>query len=156
MSQRRAALEAVCRQHRIVILYSFGSRAREVLAWLDEAESVLAPGPSDVDIGAKPVRLPSTADERGWGPKEPESALDLNSAVALAHSLEDLFGVQRVDLVNLDSASPYLAAEIVHGERLYAEDEYAADNFDLYILRQEADLAPLEEERARLLLGTDT
>ncbi len=156
MNQRRAALEAICRQHRIAILYSFGSRAREVLAWLDETESVLAPSPSDVDIGAKPVRLPPKSEEWGWGPKEPENALNLNLEVALAHALEDFLGVKRVDLVNLDSASPYLAAEIIHGERLYAEDEYAADNYDLYILRQEADLAPLEEERARLLLGADT
>ncbi len=147
MNQRRAALEAVCRQHRIVILYSFGSRAREVLAWLDEADSVLAPGPSDVDIGAKPVRLLSTADERGWGPKEPESALDLNSAVALAHSLEDLFGVQRVGLVDLGSADPNLAYEVICGERLYAEDEYDADNYDLAIMGQKADLEYLEERR---------
>lgn len=56
MNQRRAALEAICKQHRIAILYSFGSRAREVLAWLDQTDSVLAPGPSDVDIGVRPVR----------------------------------------------------------------------------------------------------
>ena len=74
--------------------------------------------------------------------------------MALGHALEDLLGVDRVDIVNLDIANPFLAAEAVHGERLYAENEYAADNYDLYILRQEGDLAFLEEERARLLLGT--
>ena len=61
--------------------------------------------------------------------------------------------MERIDLVNLDNANPFLAAEVIHGERLYAESEYAADNYDLYILRQEGDLAYLEEERARLLLG---
>ena len=137
-NQKRAALEAICQQHGVAILYSFGSRARETLGWLDEPDSVLAPGPSDVDLGVKP--LPAT--EFNW-----------RTEVALGHALEDLLGVRRVDLVNLDNANPFLAAEIVHGERLYAENEYAADNYDLYILRQEGDLAFLEEERARLLLG---
>lgn len=137
-NQKRAALEAICQQHGVAILYSFGSRARETLAWLDDPEAVLAPGPSDVDLGVKP--LPAT--EFNW-----------RTEVALGHALEDLLGVRRVDLVNLDNANPFLAAEIVHGERLYAESEYAADNYDLYILRQEGDLAFLEEERARLLLG---
>ena len=86
----------------------------------------LPPGPSDVDLGAKPL----TSADLNW-----------KTEVALAQALEDLLGVNRVDLVNLDNASPFLAAEAVHGERLYAENQYAADNYDLYILRQEGDLA---------------
>lgn len=138
MNRRRAALEAICQEYGIAILYSFGSRAREALAWLDDPAATLAPGPSDVDIGVKPL---------------PAVKLNWREEVAIVQALEEFLGVQRVDLVNLDSANPYLAAEVVHGERLYAENEYAADNYDLYILRQEADLAPLEEETARLLLG---
>ena len=137
-NRKRAALKAICQQHGVAILYSFGSRARETLAWLDDAKAVLAPGPSDVDVGVKP--LPAT--DFSW-----------KTEVALGHALEDFLGVDRVDLVNLDSANPFLAAEAVHGERLFAESEYAADNYDLYILRQEGDLSFLEEERARLLLG---
>ena len=137
-NRKRSALEALCRQHGVAILYSFGSRARETLAWLDDPDAVLAPGPSDVDLGVKP--LPAT--EFSW-----------KTEVALAQALEDLLGVERIDLVNLDNAKPFLAAEVIHGERLYAESQYAADNYDLYILRQEGDLAYLEEERARLLLG---
>ena len=136
---KRAALEAICQQRGVAILYSFGSRARETLAWLDDPDAVLAPGPSDIDLGVKPL---------------PDSDFSWKTEVALGHALEDLLGVDRVDMVNLDSANPFLAAEVVHGERLYAESEYAADNYDLYILRQEGDLAFLEEERARLLLGT--
>ncbi len=138
MNRRRAALEAICREHSVAILYSFGSRAKEVLAWLNDPEAILAPGPSDVDLGVKP--LPAT--EFNW-----------KTEVALEQALQDLLGVERIDLVNLDNVNPFLAAEVVHGERLYAESEYAADNFDLYILRQEGDLAFLEDERARLLLG---
>ena len=156
MNRRRTALDAICRNCGVAILYGFGSRAREVLAWLDDAAAVLAPGPSDVDIGVKPVRLPPKSAEWSWREKEPDSTLNLKAEVALTQALEEFLGVQRVDLVNLDSANPYLAAEVIHGERLYAEDDYMADNYDLYILRQEADLAPLEEEMARLLLGIDT
>ncbi len=137
-NRKRSALEALCRQHGVAILYSFGSRARETLAWLDDPDAVLAAGPSDVDLGVKP--LPAT--EFSW-----------KTEVALEQALEDLLGVERIDLINLDNANPFLAAEVIHGERLYAESEYAADNYDLYILRQEGDLAYLEEERARLLLG---
>ena len=138
MNRRRVALGALCREHSVAILYSFGSRAKEVLAWLNHPEAILAPRPSDVDLGIKP--LPAT--EFNW-----------KTEVALEQALQDLLGVERIDLVNLDNVNPFLAAEVVHGERLYAESEYAADNFDLYILRQEGDLAFLEDERARLLLG---
>ena len=156
MNRRRAALKAICREHGIAILYSFGSRAKEVLAWLNDPAAVLDPGPSDVDIGVKTVRLPSTPSAESWLQPKQDATLDLNAEVALTHDLEDFLGVQRVSLVNLDSANPLLAAEIIHGERLYAEDEYATDNFDLYIMGQVADLAFLQEESARLLLGIAT
>jgi hypothetical protein len=156
MNRRRAALKAICREHGVAILYSFGSRAKEVLAWLDDPAAVLALGPPDVDIGVKTVRLPSTPSAGSWLQPKQDATLDLNAEAALTHDLEDFLGVQRVSLVNLDSANPFLAAEIIHGERLYAEDEYAADNFDLYIMGQVADLAFLEEESARLLLGIAT
>ena len=140
MTGRRQSLAALCAQFQIAILYSFGSRAKELLAWLGDPAAALVPGPSDVDIGAKP--LPGV--HLGW-----------EEEVALAQALEELFGVERVDLVNLDKANPYLAAEVIHGERLYAQDDYLADNYDLYILRREADLAFLEEEKAKILLGVD-
>ena len=58
-----------------------------------------------------------------------------------------------VDLVILSEADPFLAAEIIRGERLFALDEYEADEFDLYILRRAGALAPLERERMGLILG---
>lgn len=105
MNRRRTELETICRKHGVAILYSFGSRARETLAWLDDPEAALAPGPSDVDLGAKP-----------------RQDVDFNwkVQVALEQALEDLLRVARVDLVNLHEANPFLAAEVVHGERLYA------------------------------------
>ena len=58
-----------------------------------------------------------------------------------------------MDLVILPEADPFLAANVVRGERLYAENEYRADEYDLYVLRRAGDLAPLERERMALILG---
>lgn len=42
-NQKRAALEAICQQHGVATLYSFGSRAKETLAWLDDPKEVTEP-----------------------------------------------------------------------------------------------------------------
>ncbi len=138
MRQRKEALEQLCRRFQVVILYAFGSRAREVRDWLAGERSDLSPGPSDVDIGVKAA---------------PGIRLSVHDKVQLALALEDLFGVSRVDLVCLEDADPFLAANIIRGERLYADDEYLADEYDLYVLRRAGDLAPLERERMALILG---
>jgi predicted nucleotidyltransferase len=91
---------------------------------------------SDVDIGVLPGR-----------------DLPVGERVGLMQALEDLFGAARVDLVILPEADPFLAANVVRGERLYAENEYRADEYDLYVLRRAGDLAPLERERMALILG---
>jgi uncharacterized protein len=96
---------------------------------------------SDVDIGVRSRRGVT------WS---------ISDKVRLAQALEDLFACSRVDLVVLADADPFLAAEIIRGERLYAEDSYQADEYDLYVLRRAGDLAPLERERWALILGTDS
>lgn len=138
MIERRAKLEKICMDAGVAILYAFGSRAGEIRDWVDGRLDRLSPGLSDVDIGAR--KLPG----RTW------SVVD---KVRLALSLEDLFGCLRVDLVSLSDADPFLAAEIIRGERLFASDEYEADEYDLYVLRRAGDLAPLEAERQALVLG---
>ncbi|RME07209.1 MAG: hypothetical protein D6803_04495 [Anaerolineae bacterium] len=139
MSARNETLIQLCRQFAIDILYVFGSRAEEVKAWFDGGAN-LSPGPSDVDIGVKPA----------LGVK-----LSVEEKVRLAQALEDLLGVHRVDLVVLPEVDPFLAANVIRGERLYARDEYLADEYDLYILRRAGDLAPFERERLALILGEE-
>ena len=39
---------------------------------------------------------------------------------------------------------------------MYARDEHAADEYDLYVLRRAGDLIPLERERIALLLRSGT
>ena len=131
----RAALDALSHAFDLHILYAFGSRGREALAWLDGDGGGLPPSPSDLDIGVKPAQ-----------------PLSARRKVELAVALEDLFDVSRVDLVVLPEADPFLAVNVIRGERLFADDAYLADEYDLYVLRRAADLLPLERERQRLIL----
>ena len=131
MVERGVALKEICQKFNVAILYVFGSRADEVYGWLDGAIAELTPGPSDVDVGVKAM---------------PGVQWSFHDKVLLSIALEDLLGCSRVDVVALDTANPFLADEIVRGNRLYARDEYEADEYDLYVLRRAGDLAPLERE----------
>ena len=137
---RVRALEQLCDQFIVDIVYAFGSRADEVRDWLMGDRSALPPDAGDVDVGVK-IR-------RGVQPS-------VRDKVRLTLALEDLMDVNRVDLVCLDEADPFLAANIIRGERLYARDAYRADEYDLYVLRRAGDLAPLERERIALILGEE-
>lgn len=137
IESRREGLARLCQRFHVATLYAFGSRADEVAAWMEGEQRTFEHGSSDVDIGVRPV---------------PGRTLSVEEKVRLAIGLEDLFGVGRVDLVYLPEADPFLAANVVRGERLYARDEYEADEYDLYVLRRAGDLAPLERERMALIL----
>lgn len=131
------SLAALCRQYEIDILYVFGSRAKETKQMVDENWSAMPQSISDVDIGIKPSK---------------KVKLSIRQKVKLAQDLEELFGVPRIDLVILTDATPFLAANIIRGERLYANNEYLADEYDLYILRRAGDLAHFERERLSIIL----
>lgn len=137
MNTRFAQLQQICTQFGVALLYVFGSRAQEVLNWLEMRQSTLLPGPPDVDIGVKALTGTKwTVDDK----------------VELALALEALLGVYRVDLVALEDADPFLAANIIRGERLFTVDDEQADEYDLYVLRRAGDLAPLQRERIALVL----
>ncbi len=122
----------------VSVLYVFGSRSLEIAGRIAGNPEVNPSPGSDVDIGARP---------------RPGVVWSVADKVRLAQALEDLFGCSRVDLVVLSEADPFLAVEIIRGERVYAEDAYAADEYDLYILRRAGDLEPLERERQALIFG---
>ncbi|OHD70561.1 MAG: hypothetical protein A2177_05750 [Spirochaetes bacterium RBG_13_68_11] len=134
----RSRLDDFCRAHDLDALYVFGSRAEGVCRSLEA--DLLAPesSPSDVDIGILP----------------PESAvLPVDRKVAIAAGLEDLLGVSRVDLVVLPEADPFLAVNIIRGERLFYRDARRIDEYELYVLRRAGDLAPFERERLAMIGG---
>jgi hypothetical protein len=134
----RRDLEETCKRRGVEVLYAFGSRAKELKAFLDGKGMMTASNPSDVDIGAK---------------LRPRVSLPLREKVRLSMEFEDLLEVNRVDLCLLHEADPFLAAEVIRGERLYFEDEIRADEFELYVLRRAGDLAPLERERLKLVFS---
>jgi predicted nucleotidyltransferase len=138
MNEREQLLAELCQKYNVATLYVFGSRAKEVGQWLAGETAALPSSPSDVDIGVQTA---------------PAAPFGLDEKVRLALELEDFFGAARVDLVSFRDADPFLAANIVRGERLYARNTHEADEFDLYILRRAGDLAPLERERMALILG---
>ena len=138
--ERTSTLARLCQELQVSILYAFGSRAREVQEWLEGKRASLPAGPVDVDVGVKPAQ---------------GVRLSVHDKVRLALALEDLLGVARVDLVSLSDADPFLAANVIRGERLYVRDSYEADEYELYVLRRAGDLAPLERERMALILGEE-
>ena len=133
--QRLNGLVAICARFGVESIYAFGSLADQVAAWLRGELASLPESPQDVDIGVR------TSDK-----------LDVHDKVRLAISLEDHFDVFRVDLVCLVDADPFVAANIVRGQRLYETDPHAGAEYELYVLRRAADLIPLEEERTALIL----
>lgn len=136
MDNKKESIENLCKDFGIDILYVFGSRSKEVADFLLKDESTLSPGSSDVDMGARLIQ----------GRK-----LTIQEKVLLAIRLEDLLGVSRVDLIVIPEADPFLAADIIRGERLFVRNEDEADEYELYILRRAGDLIPLERERERLI-----
>ena len=131
-------LEEICKRYRLEIMYAYGSRCQEVAKHIKGKGLMNKKTPSDVDIGIKPSK---------------GCHLLVRDKVELIIELEDLFDVGRVDLVVLNESDPFLAANIIRGERLFCESEYIADEYELYILRKAGDLAPLERERLNLILG---
>ncbi len=139
MSTRRQKIERLCRKYGVKALYVFGSRAAEVTDLLQGRRASLAPKANDVDIAILT-----------------EAPLTVRQKVLLALSLEEILGAPRVDLIILNDADPFLAANAIRGNRLYARDEVEADEYDLYVLRRAGDLAPFERERIALILGEPT
>lgn len=126
----QARLTAIAQAYELDAVYAFGSRAREVAGVLEQSE----PGhpDSDVDVGVQPQRgVHLTARDR----------------VRLTLELEEALAVAQVDVVILPEANPFLAAEVVRGELLYARDLDAEAEIQLYYLRRAGDLTPFFREQ---------
>ena len=139
MASLEQQLREICDRHHIDLVYAFGSRACEVREFLCDLGPIDKSNSSDVDMGVK------------TSPKH--KAMSVREKVEMAAEIEDLLGVGRVDLVILSEADPFLSANIVRGERIFCRDPYAADEYELYILRRAGDLAPLELERLSLIFA---
>lgn len=134
----KSQLEKICKSYHIEIMYAFGSRCTEIKGYVDGGGIRPSTPSPDVDIGIVTSK---------------DAYLSVRDKARLMIQLEDLFEVNRVDLVILAGADPFLAANIIRGERLYSEDDYTADEYELYVLRRAGDLAPFERERLSLIFG---
>jgi predicted nucleotidyltransferase len=131
-------LEAIARRYKIDDLYVFGSRAKEAAGRLRGQAATVENTQSDLDIGVKPAagHLASPKDR-----------------VQLMIELEDLFDVNRVDLVILPEADPFLAVNVIRGELLYCADRHAQAEYELYLLRRAGDLAGYAHARMDHILA---
>ena len=139
MTDRRTALEKICRDQQVEILYVFGGRTQEVREWLDDQSVELSTSQLGFNISVK-------APRNVWW--------SVDEKLKMTIALEGLLGNQRVDLVILNAADAFLAAEIIKGERLYTHNEYKADEYELYVLRRAGDLIEWNEKGARLFAQT--
>jgi uncharacterized protein len=135
MSRRYQAIERLCKKFHVEALYVFGSRGRELFQVIQNDNISLSDSQSDLDIGV----LTS-------------SPFSIDDKVNLTFELEDLFVGAKVDLFVLQEVDAFLAANIIRGERVHAEDEYLADEYDLFVLRRAGDLAELERQRLAMIL----
>lgn len=147
MMSENEKLKKIAERFQVADFYVFGSRAKEIAArFQQDAEpdkasiSVQSGSGSDVDIGVMPRR----------GAK-----LTAKDRVCLMVELEDLLAVNRVDLIVLPEAEPFLALEVIRGELLYAEDLDRQVRDELYILRRAGDLLPFKRQRMQLIMGIE-
>ncbi len=134
----RRRLENLCRRFRVQLFYVFGSRNKEARRIAEYAGKLDPGNPSDLDVAV---------DSNGPAP------LSAREKAEFAIEIEDLFGSNRVDLVLLRDADPFMAVNIIRGERLFCADETAADELELLILRRAGDLERFERQRIRSILS---
>lgn len=134
----RPALDEACRRHGVLILYLFGSRADDGRRLLSD-ERIEAQG-SDLDVGVVFERPPGTADQ----------------LAGLQVALEDVFAPLRVDLVPLDQVDSLFQFRAIDGHRVFTSDGHRADVFELTVMRQAADLLPIQRGIERDRFGVSS
>jgi predicted nucleotidyltransferase len=136
MKKIKEQISDIASRYGLQIIYVFGSRAKEALDLVENRVEHLRSVPADLDIGVKP-----------------EKFLAVEEKVKIAISFEDLFDVSRVDLVVLPEAPVSLALEIVTGEILFMQDSTYEAEYQLYVMRQAADLLPYERMKQEMIMG---
>jgi predicted nucleotidyltransferase len=135
MSARFQKIEQICKKYQIRAFYVFGSRGTELFQAIQDDSLQVVKSPSDLDFGVLTY-----------------SPFSIESKVDLTLELESLFSLSDIDLFILHEVDAFLAANIIRGERIFAEDSYLADEYELFILRRAGDLADLERQRMTTIL----
>ena len=135
MSARTQKLEECCRKYQLKAVYVFGSRNADMLRAINDDAYQTPPSQSDLDIGVLT-----------------RSPFSIENKINLMLELENILKALQVDLFVLQEVDAFLAANIIRGERVYAEDSYLADEYELFVLRRAGDLAELERQRMAMIL----
>ena len=136
MNKIKEQIRDIVSRYALQIVYAFGSRGREALDLVEGRIKHFSSAPSDLDIGIKPGRT-----------------LTVQEKVEIAILFEDLFDVDRVDLIVLPEAPILLALEIVTGEILYTGDSVHEAEYQLYVMRLAADLLPYEQMKQQMIMS---
>jgi predicted nucleotidyltransferase len=123
---RESALNRLVREHGLLAVYLFGSRADDGLRLLNGA-TVAGEG-SDLDIGVvfrEPLRDPRILSR-------------------LQVDLEDVFEPLRVDLVPLQRVDALFQFSAIDGHRIAAADSDEADRYELVVMNRAAELLPIQ------------
>lgn len=138
MKKRIENITIICQKYSVKELYSFGSRGKEILQYVNDTISVISDSSSDADIGVRymPGFYPSA-----------------ELKIKLSFELEDFFSFNKVDLVLLEDSSPFLALDIIRGEILYAANLDDQANYELYVMGRAGDLMFYEKQRRKSILS---
>ncbi len=137
---RRAELDRIAREHGLLSVYLFGSRADDGLAVLG-GRSVEREG-SDLDVGVV-----------YRGREEP----DFRRLASLQVALEDVFDPLQVDLVPLQRVDALFQFQAMdEGHRVLATDSDAADYYELYIMNRAEELLPIQRRIEEETFGVST
>ncbi|HEY3568879.1 MAG TPA: nucleotidyltransferase domain-containing protein [Thermoanaerobaculia bacterium] len=131
-------LDRLCRDHGVLAVYLFGSRAKDGLRVL-KGEEVSREG-SDLDVGVV-FRDPSISFER---------------LASLQVGFEDVFAPLRVDLVPLNRVDALFQFAAIDGHRIVETDVNAADDYELRIMNRAADLLPIQRRIELERFGVST
>lgn len=123
---RREILDRLCREHELLAVYLFGSRADDGLRLL-RGEEVVKDG-SDLDIGV--VFRDAFRDPR--------------TLSRLQVELEEVFDPLRVDLVPLQKVDALFQFSAIDGHRIAAQDSDEADRYELIVMNRAAELLPIQ------------
>ncbi|MBI3170103.1 MAG: nucleotidyltransferase domain-containing protein [Chloroflexi bacterium] len=128
-------IKKICKKYKVKSFYVFGSRGKEMYKAIHDDALKLVQTQSDLDFGVLT-----------------HSPFSIENKVNLTLNLETLFGLSNIDLFVLQEVDAFLAANIVRGERVFVEDSYLADEYELFVLRRAGDLAELERQRMAMIL----
>ena len=134
---RRERLIHIGRTHGALVIYLFGSRAKDGLRVLEGVTIENGSG-SDLDVGVV-LRKPLADPMLDYG--------------GLHADLSEIFVPLRVDLVLLHEADAFVREAAVRGGEVFCSDEHARDLWELDALRRAGDLLPIQRRLERELYG---